>query len=152
MGPNRRVKPISLATRVLIVTFHYSQWQRGDSNVHLEEVRQGPVLRHQSKRGTQTMEWLWGDGALAGRKSKLQFELTVFLMIWDEGTLGSLSTFLLTLPLPFLQPLIQTNTTTTLYSVLLCKQHSCEAETVSKEAQMRSEQSPALFYWNQIPL
>lgn len=30
--------------------------------------------------------------------------------------------------------------------------HSCEAETVLREAQMQSEQSPVLFYWNQIPL
>lgn len=35
---------------------------------------------------------------------------------------------------------------------LRCKRRSCEAETVSREPQMQSEQSPVLFYWNQIPL
>lgn len=129
-GSNTGVRPISLATRVLIVTFHYSQWQRGDSNDHLEEVRQGPMLRHQSKRGTQTEKWLWKIIHL-----KIIFwvfePLHIFLMVEDTMGLGSWSAF----------PLINQHNHNPLQRLRQCR-----------EAQMRSEQSPAWFYWNQIPL
>lgn len=53
---NVEVMPISLATWVLIVTFHYGQWQRGDPQAHLEEVTQGPMRRRQNRSDLEMSE------------------------------------------------------------------------------------------------
>lgn len=94
-GLNTGVRPISLATSALIVTFHYSQWQHGDSNAHLGEVRRGSALRHRSKARTQTPEWLWGGGGLDITNSKILIwllgQLNIFLM--DGDAVGSLWAF-----------------------------------------------------------
>lgn len=56
------VMPISLATWVLIVTFHYGQWQRGDPQPHLEDVTQGPMRRRQSQSDLEMSEHCaWDD-------------------------------------------------------------------------------------------
>lgn len=56
------VMPISLATWVLIVTFHYGQWQRGDPQPHLEDVTQGPMRRRQSWSDLEMSEHCaWDD-------------------------------------------------------------------------------------------
>lgn len=56
------VMPISLATWVLIVTFHYGQWQCGDPQPHLEDVTQGPMRRRQSRSDLEMSEpCAWDD-------------------------------------------------------------------------------------------